>query len=144
MLKIIIWILVMAIFHSLQEIQIEGGKGGWAKRLPTFRINVFLTKLILGKELTGYHIFMLAMFIAMFHGVFIFKEFSLKTEALIFGLLSIYFVLEDFLWFIFNKHYRLKNFKRGKIKWHKRWFLGLPVSYWTFIIAGSILIWLGI
>lgn len=143
-IKIIIWIVILAIFHSLLEIQVEGGKSGWARHLPTFRINNFLIKLIIGKELTGYHVFMLGMFITIFHGIFLFEQWTIKTELQVWGWYSIYFVVEDFLWFIFNKHYRLKNFRKGRISWHKRWFLGLPVSYWIGILGGILLLIIGL
>jgi hypothetical protein len=56
MIKQYIFTLVLAIITALWEIQVEG-KEGWAKQLPTFRINVFFRKLLGGKPLTGYHIF---------------------------------------------------------------------------------------
>jgi len=136
--KLFIWLLILAIFHALWEIQIED-KEGWAKKLPTFRINVFMTKLLIGKEITGYHLYMLALFITIFHGVFLFLKWSWKIEFLVLGLYNIYFVIEDFLWFVFNtKHYGIKKFRPGKIEWHKRWFLGLPTSYWIGIIFSII------
>jgi len=144
MIKYYIWLIILAFFHSLQEIQIEGKNGGWARHLPTFRINVFLTNILLGKGLSGYHLFMLLMFITIFHGIFLFEQWSWKLEALSFGLLSFYFVIEDFLWFVFNKHYGIKKFRKGKINWHKRWMLGLPTSYWWGIIIGVLLVYLGI
>ena len=140
--KAFIWMIVLAYLHAWQETQIEG-KSGWAKHLPTFRINVMLTKLLIGKHITGYHIFLLAMFITIFHGVFLFLPWSLRTEALVFGLFSLYFVIEDFMFFVVNPHYPLKNFKRGKIEWHRRWFCKLPVSYWWGIIIGVFLLWIG-
>jgi hypothetical protein len=140
-LKIIFWILVLAFFQALQETQIEG-KAGWARHLPTFRISTFVTKIFLSKEITGYHIYMLLMFVTIFHGIFLFQEWSIKNELLIFGLLNWYFVIEDFLFFIVNPHYRFKNFRKGKISWHKRWIFNLiPVSYaWGMIIGTGLLL----
>lgn len=141
-IKLIIWSVIMAIIHALWEIQIEG-TDGWARKLPTFRINVFISKLLFGKELTGYHIFMLLLFVTIFHAPFLFADFSFKTEMIVIGFLSCYFVLEDFLWFCFNKHYTIKRFKKGKISWHRRWAFGLPVSYWWGTILGISLIYFG-
>lgn len=141
-LKIIFWMIFLAFFHASQEREIEG-KAGWARHLPTFRINIFLTKLLIGKEITGYHIYMLLMFLTIFHGIFIAIPFSIKKELIILGLMSYYWILEDFLFFIVNPHYRFKNFKRGKISWHKRWFLGLPYTYWWGMIIGTTLLLLG-
>lgn len=142
-LKILFWVVILASFHALQEIQIEGGKGGWARHLPTFRINIFLTKLLIGKELTGYHIFMLSMFVTIFHGIFLFQPWTPKIELLVWGWLFWYFILEDFLWFVFNKHYGLNKFKKGHIPWHKRWMFRLPISYWTFGVLGGWLLYFG-
>jgi len=141
-IKIITWMIILAFFHALQEREIEG-KAGWARHLPTFRINVFVIKLLIGKEITGYHIFMLFMFLTIFHGLFISVPLSIKKELIILGLMSYYWIIEDFLFFIVNPHYRFKNFKKGKISWHKRWFVGLPYSYWWGIIIGTTLLLLG-
>jgi len=142
LIKIIIWMLILAYLHARQETEIEGN-AGWARHLPTFRINVFITKLLIGKEITGYHIFMLLMFLVIFHLPLLFIPLTLKNECMIVGLMNIYWVIEDFLFFIVNPHFTLKNFCKEKICWHKRWILGLPVSYWVAIIIGVILIFLG-
>lgn len=140
--KIFIWMIVLAFFHSLQEIQIEG-KAGWARHLPTFRISTFITKLLIGKEITGYHLFMLLMWIIIFHGIYLFQSFNLKTELIILGLLNWYFIIEDFLFFIINPHYGIKKFKKSNISWHKRFFCFLPISYWWGMIIGTMLLVLG-
>jgi hypothetical protein len=75
MIKYYIFTLILAIITALWEIQVEG-RWGWAKLLPTFRINVFFRKLLGGKALTGYHIFLLLLFVTVFHELFINK---LKT-----------------------------------------------------------------
>lgn len=142
-IKIFVWMLILSFFHALQEREIEG-KAGWARHLPTFRINIFLTKLLIGKEITGYHIYMLLMFLVIFHGIFITIPFSIQKELFILGLMSYYWVIEDFLFFIVNPHYRFKNFRQGKISWHKRWiFKFIPVSYVWGIIIGTTLLLLG-
>jgi hypothetical protein len=141
--KILIWIIILALFQALQECQIEG-KAGWARHLPTFRINIFITKFILAKEITGYHIFLLLMYITIFHGIYLFQPYALKTELIIFGLLNWYFVIEDFLFFVVNPHYGIKKFRKGYISWHKRWIFNfIPISYAVGIIIGTSLLLLG-
>jgi hypothetical protein len=142
MIKQYIFTLVLAIITALWEIQVEG-KEGWAKQLPTFRINVFFRKLLGGKPLTGYHIFLLLIFIIVFHGLFINELGTWKVESTIFGLIFLFFVIEDVMWFTFNPHYTLKRFRKKQIEWHSRWFLGLPISYWYGTIIGTILLILG-
>jgi hypothetical protein len=141
-IKLFIWMGVLALFHALNECQIEG-RWGWARHLPTFRINVFFYKFLGGKPLTGYHLYMLLMFITIFHGVFLFQEWTARLEMTIFGYFSWYFVMEDFLFFVVNPHYRLRHFKKGHIEWHKRWFWGLPYTYWWGMIIGTALLLLG-
>ena len=142
-IKMTIWMLILAYFHAKQETEIEG-KAGWARHLPTFRINIFITKFILAKEITGYHIFLLLMYITIFHGIYLFQPYALKTELIIFGLLNWYFVIEDFLFFVVNPHYGIKKFRKGYISWHKRWIFNfIPISYAVGIIIGTSLLLLG-
>lgn len=142
MIKYYIFTIILAVITALQEIQIEG-RWGWAKLLPTFRINVFFRKLLGGKALTGYHIFLLLLFITVFHGLFINELGTWKIESTIFGLVSWFFVIEDVLWFIFNPHYTFKRFRKKTIEWHNRWFMGLPISYWWGMIIGTTLLLIG-
>lgn len=143
MIKYYLFTLILAFFTALEEIQIEG-KDGWAAHLPTFRINVFFRKLLGGKSLTGYHIFLLLNHIIIFHGLFINELGTWKTEYKIFGLISFFFVLEDAIWFFMNKHYTIKKFLKKEIEWHKRWVFGLPLTYWWGMILGTFLLWMGL
>jgi hypothetical protein len=142
MIEHIIYTIIFAIIFSLLEIQVEG-KAGWARHLPTFRINVFFNKLLGGKPLTGYHIYMIILFIAIFHAMLHEDMLCWNKEFQIFGLLSWFFVLEDVLWFILNPHYTLKKFKKEYIEWHKRWVFKLPATYWWGMIIGTALLILG-
>jgi hypothetical protein len=142
LIKYYIFTIILAVVTALQEIQTEG-KWGWAKLLPTFRINVFFRKLLGGKALTGYHIFLLLTYIIVFHGLFINELGTWKIEATIFGLVSWFFVIEDILWFIFNPHYTFKKFRKKQIEWHNRWFMGLPITYWWGMIIGILLLIIG-
>jgi hypothetical protein len=142
MIKIILYLILLAAIHAKLEIMIEG-KEGWAKSLPCWRLNVFIIKLIIGKEITGYHTYLMFMFLLLFHSPFLFLNWTLSGELYVLGLFCIYWVLEDFLWFVENKHYGLKNFKKGKILWHNRWVFGLPVSYIISLLIGGLLLWFG-
>ena len=144
MIKFILYIIGLAAIHAQLELMIEGQRGGWAMRLPCWRIDNKITDIILGKELTGYHFYLLLMFCFIFHGPFLFIDWNWQVESVIMGCFSFYWILEDWFWFLENRYYGLRNFKKGRIFWHKRWFLGLPVSYWIGIILGSILLYLGV
>jgi len=142
MIAILLYILLVSMLHAQTEIMIED-KSGWARSLPCWRVNVFATKVLLGKELSGYHCYMLLLFATLFHSPFLFIPWSWFMEARVWGLFLVYWVLEDFFWFCFNKHYRIMAFRKGKISWHIRWFLGLPVSYWISLISAGVLLLLG-
>ena len=62
MLKLVLFLMWLALVHASWEIQIEG-KDGWARELPCWRLNVFFRKLLGGKALTGYHTWMMLLFL---------------------------------------------------------------------------------
>jgi hypothetical protein len=142
MLKLILFLIACANVHALWEIQIESGQG-WAKSLPCWRYNIFITKLLFGKEITGYHFWMMAMYQMAFHIPYLFINWSWKAEAITQGLFIYYFILEDILWFCWNPKYTIKKFHKHQIEWHKRWVFGLPLSYWMSAIIGGFLLLIG-
>jgi len=142
MLSIILYLIILALIHARLEIMIEG-KMGWALRLPCWRLNNYVIRLFLGKELTGYHFWMMILFLFLFHSPFLFISITPSRELLTLGLYCWYWIAEDFFWFIESKHYGFRNFKKGRIFWHQRWVFGIPVSYWIGIIIGSLLIFGG-
>jgi len=142
MIKIILYLLLLAAIHAKMELMSEG-KMGWGLRFPCWRINNALINFLIGKELTGYHFYMCILFLLLFNSPFLFIPFTIKKELLILGLYFWYWVWEDFFWFVESKQYGLRNFKKGRIYWHKRFFLYLPVSYWSGIIIGTGLLILG-
>jgi hypothetical protein len=135
-------LIILALIHAKLELQIEG-KAGWALRLPCWRISNKFVQLILGKELTGYHFYLLLLFAILFHSPILFISWTLQKECFILGTYCYYWIVEDWFWFLESKYYGIKNFKPGRIFWHKRWFIGLPVSYWGAIILGSIFFIIG-
>lgn len=142
MLTHFIYTIVFAFIFALLEIQVEG-RDGWCKKLPTFRINVVFKKLLGGKPLTGYHLYMILLFTTIFHAMLHHDGLSIKTEAHVFGLLCWFFVIEDALWFILNPHYTWKRFRKHQIEWHNRWVCGLPLTYWWGSIIGTMLLFIG-
>ena len=143
MIKIIAFVLFLAALLAKLELQIEGKKDGWALKLPCWRINNRFTQLILGKEITGYHAWLLTTFLVIFHSPYLFIPFTLKTEIILLGLFSWFWIAEDWFWFIENSLYGVRNFKPGRIFWHKRWIWFLPVSYFWGIIIGTGLLIIG-
>ncbi len=136
------YILILALIQAKWEIEIEG-KYAWGIRLPTWRINNKWTKMIFDKELTGYHFWMLIIFLFLFHSPYLFISITAQHEYNIMGFYSLYWILEDFLWFVLSKYYGLQNFKKGRTYWHKHWFWGLPKEYWIGMLISGLLFYLG-
>ena len=130
----LLYFYLIGVALAFLEIEIEG-KNGWAAALPTKRIKLWwYTKL--GKEITGYHLVLQIFLLLFMHLPLVLeKRFSLELEMVIISQYLLFIVYWDFLWFVFNPHYRLKNFKKGGIPWHTAWFLGLPIEYWLGIIG---------
>lgn len=139
MLNIIIYLMILAMLLAKLELMIEGSRWGWASKLPCWRKTNKFIEFVLGKDLTGYHVWLLLMFLFIFHGGFLFIKWTSAKECTLLGLFCIFWILEDWFWFLLNDYYGLKNFKKGRIFWHRRWFLGLPHSYWGAIILSGCL-----
>jgi hypothetical protein len=54
-----------------------------------------------------------------------------------------FWVVEDFLWFVVNPAFGLRRFRPRHIAWHKRWAFGAPVDYWIFGAISVLLFWYG-
>jgi hypothetical protein len=142
MIIIILYLILLAAIHAKVELMTEG-KMGWGIKFPCWRINSKLIKLLIGKELTGYHFYMCIMFLLLFHSPLLFIPWSLSLECQLLGLYFWYWIVEDFFWFVESPHYGLRNFKKGRIFWHKRWIGAVPTSYVIGGIIGTILLLLG-
>jgi hypothetical protein len=137
------FMVFLACILALWEIQIEG-KDGWAANLPGWRREKgWLVKLTGGRPITGYHLFMTVFLIAMVHLPLFFTPWSWRLECLLFGFYLGMVLLEDFLWFVFNPHYGIKSFRKGKIWWHLSWWGPVPGFYWILLIIVIILIYFG-
>jgi hypothetical protein len=120
------------------EVQIEG-ETGWASGLPTWRIDNRWTRAVLGRALTGYHVWFHALLLLLVHLVWALGAvpFSWRVEARIIAFLVLLWVLEDFLWFLFNPAYGVRAFTAERAWWHaRRWWWIAPREYWWFIPLG--------
>jgi hypothetical protein len=135
--------LFTALILAWWEIQIEG-KDGWAAKSPGWRIEKgFLMKLTGGLPITGYHFFMQIFLLSMLHLPLFFIQWSWRLESLLLGFYVGMLMIEDFLWFVFNPYYGIKNFQKNKIWWHKRWLGPVPTIYWIMTLITLGLIFLG-
>lgn len=134
--------LLTASLHAWMEIEIEG-PSGWAEKLPTKRFDTRLSRLIFGVPITRYHLVMMSVVIAFAHLPALFVQpWTVQHELLVFGYVIFHFCVEDFLWFVLNPAFGFRKFSREHIWWHSRWFLGLPLAYWTGIPCAIVLLFL--
>ena len=136
------WVVLLAFAFANVEIQIEGPHG-WAAALPTWRIEHSLLQDLFwgGRPLTGYHAWVFSFMAIVFHlPVFVAEKVSLKMEARTLGSLMIFWIVEDFLWFVLNPAFGLAKFTPPFVPWHIHWWLGMPADYWTFLAGGLLLL----
>lgn len=141
-LLLLFWVLLVSYFFANVEIQIEGGKG-WASGLPTWRIekHPLLDLFWGGRPMTGYHAWVFSFMFLIFHlSIFTTGKWNLKLESRILGSLMLFWIAEDFIWFILNPSFGLNKFSPEFIPWHKKWLFSMPLDYITFTIAGIILL----
>jgi hypothetical protein len=144
MILFLIFLVAMAGFFAKVEIQIEGTEG-WAKNLPTWKIESHWLLNILwgGRSMTGYHAWVFSFMAVVFHmPLFFAPSPTLAIEGRILGSFVLFWAAEDFLWFVFNPGFGIKRFNKENVPWHPRWVFGAPVEYWLFIPLGIALIYL--
>jgi len=132
----IIYLFVFCVILATLESQIEGG-AGWAGNLPTWKPSLthwyvrFYKKLMSGKDMTGYHLFIFSLvFLFMHYPYFVGRVWSWPSELTTLSLFFLVTIFWDFLWFVINPRYDFRHFWAEKVWWHKKWFLHLPVDYW--------------
>ncbi|OGO19155.1 MAG: hypothetical protein A2Z15_05985 [Chloroflexi bacterium RBG_16_50_11] len=137
------FMVFMAVILAFWEIQIEG-KDGWAARTPSWRIEKgWVLKFTGGRPLTGYHLFMTIFMLGIIHLPLFFTQWSWRLEFLLIGFYLGMVLAEDFFWFVFNPHYGIKSFRKGKIWWHKTWWGPVPSFYWILLAIVIVLIYFG-
>ncbi|HEX7241802.1 MAG TPA: hypothetical protein VF263_16090 [Longimicrobiaceae bacterium] len=128
-----------ATVFALLEIQVEGS-AGWATALPTWRVENRWTRLLFGsRALTGYHLYVHLFVLLLIHLPYAlgFVAPSLRAEARIAAFLVLFWVLEDFLWFVLNRDYGVRRFTPEHAWWHApSWWWIMPREYWIFTPIG--------
>ncbi len=135
-------IIALSFWFAKVEIQIEG-TSGWAKNLPTWRIeNHWLLKVFFGgRAMTGYHAWVISFIFLLFHLPIAFTDqWSWSFEGRVIGGFILFWIVEDFLWFVLNPGFGIKKFKKEFIPWHPKWFLIAPIEYWFFCPVGISLV----
>jgi hypothetical protein len=130
---------IAAASFALLEIQIEGPYG-WASRLPTWRVENRWTRVLLGaRTLTGYHLYAHLFVAILLHVPFAlgFVAPSLRPELRILSFLILFWIIEDFLWFVLNPEFGVRKFNREHAWWHApTWWWIMPREYWVLLPVG--------
>lgn len=137
----VLWVVLLAFFFANIEIQIEGPHG-WATSLPTWRIEEhWLLDVFWGsRPMTGYHAWVFPFIALVFHlPLFFLNKWTLRVESRIFACIMVFWVVEDFLWFVLNPAFGIAKFTPEAVWWHKYWFLGAPVDYWIYLPVAALL-----
>jgi hypothetical protein len=143
-LPLLLWVGLLSLFFAQVEIQIEGAHG-WASALPTWRVekHILLDIFWSGRPMTGYHAWIFGFMALVFHlPVFMTGRWHWRLECRMLGSLMIFWIVEDFLWFILNPAFGWSKFNPHAIPWHKHWLAALPLDYVTFTVVGAALMWI--
>ncbi|MES3025313.1 MAG: hypothetical protein V4857_27370 [Pseudomonadota bacterium] len=136
-------VLVLAFFFAKAEIHIEGN-AGWAANLPTWRIEKhWLLDLFWGgRPMTGYHAWVFPFIAIFFHfPLFFMAEWSWQLEARALASIMLFWIAEDFMWFLLNPAFGWKRFQPQYVNWHKHWIAGAPIEYWLFSMLAALLLY---
>ncbi|MBS1196343.1 MAG: hypothetical protein H6R18_128 [Proteobacteria bacterium] len=137
------WLALLAFFFAQVEIQIEGS-AGWGANLPTWRVEEHWLLDIFwgGRAMTGYHAWVFPFVALFFHlPLFFMGTWTPRLQCRVIGCIMLFWIVEDFLWFILNPAYGLQRFSPQHIPWHKNWIGMAPTDYWMFLVIGSLLLW---
>jgi len=143
-LSTLLYIALLALFFAQVEIQIEGPTG-WAANLPTWRVEQYwwLDWFWGGRPLTGYHLWVFSFMALAFHlPIALLQRWSWHIELRILGALALFWIIEDWLWFVMNPAYGLVRFSPRFVPWHKSWIGPMPTDYWMFGSIGVVLLML--
>lgn len=141
-LLLLLYLALLGFFFAQVEIQVEGD-AGWAANLPTWRIDhhPLLEVFWSGRALTGYHAWVFSFMAFVFHLPFVMlRRWSWRLEMRAIGSLAVFWITEDFLWFVMNPAFGVSRFSAANVSWHKHWFLGVPLDYITLGLAGILLL----
>ncbi|MDO8505504.1 MAG: hypothetical protein Q7S48_02930 [bacterium] len=131
----ILYLYLLALTLAFLEVQIEG-EHGWAEKLPCWRPQGkwyarLYTRVLGGKEMTGYHIGVFSFAFLMFHLPYVWGlPWNTGAEFSTLSAFFLFVVVWDFLWFVINPHYGIRKFRPGCVSWHKIWLGPAPIDYW--------------
>ncbi len=131
----VVYLFILALVLAALEVQIEGADG-WAAKLPCWRprgrwyVKLY-SKILSGKEVTGYHVFVFLFAFLMLHLPYVWGvPWNTGAEFQTLSAFFLFVVVWDFLWFVINPHYGIRKFHPGCATWHKIWLGPAPVDYY--------------
>lgn len=136
------WVPLLAFFFANVEIQIEGA-AGWAVNLPTWRIEKHWALDIFwgSRPMTGYHAWVFPFIALAFHyPCWLLRVWSWRLELRIIASIGLFWIIEDFLWFVLNPAFGLAAFNPDHIPWHKHWLWFAPTDYWMTTLVAIVLL----
>ena len=121
-MNLLYFTLIFSLLYSLIEIEVEG-KYGWMEK--AYSVGVLKTG---GKNFTVYHIYMILVLI-LIYAYLTNLRMDMKSIGRFLFHITLFLLLEDFLWFVFNPHYTLEKYSKDEIWWHadQPWFKGIPL-----------------
>jgi hypothetical protein len=135
----VLFLLVLSFIFAKVEIAVEGSHG-WAERLPTWKLssNHWVSKMFFGgRQATGYHAWVNLFVFIFVHFAYVFQSFSWSIELKLISFYILFWICEDFLWFVLNPAFGINRFKKQYIWWHeKNWWFFAPREYFIFIPIG--------
>src|SRR3990167_7891376 len=132
----IFYLYLLALVLAFLEVQVEG-EHGWAGKLPCWRPTGrwyarLYTKVLGGKEMTGYHVGVFSFAFLMFHLPFMWGlAWQYGAEFSILSAFFLFIVMWDFLWFVINPHYGIAKFRPCCVSWHAIWLGPAPIDYYV-------------
>ena len=141
----VVGLLIASTVFALLEVQIEG-PNGWAADLPCWTVDNRWTRVFFaGRPLTGYHFYLHLFVLTLTHLPFLLSlaPWTPAAELRIVAFIILFFVIEDFLWFVFNPAFGVRRFRGEQIWWHRKsWWWLMPRDYWIAIpIAVGLYVW---
>lgn len=135
----VVALVVVSVAFAQLEIEIEGNSG-WASALPTWKLENRWTRALLGaRPLTGYHVWAHVFVLLVLHlpyGLALAPP-SWAFELRILSFLILFWIVEDFLWFVLNPAFGIRRFTRAHATWHSHsWWGFMPREYWIFLPIG--------
>ena len=91
--------------------------------------------------MTGYHAWVFPFIALFFHFPLLFlAQWSWRLEARAIGCIMLFWVVEDYLWFVMNPAYGVAHFSPAHIAWHKHWLWFAPTDYWVSLLVADVLL----